>query len=335
LNIEEIAKISDISRSTVSRVINYDTRVSEETRRRVQEVINRLGFQPNAMARSLAGGKSRILGMVIPVGVSALFVDPYFPMLIQEVSSACNARDYSVVLWLAEPEYERRMMREILHNGLVSGVIVASIVFDDPIVHALADSNIPFILVGRHLQNEKIRYVDVDNLNSARKAVTHLLRLGRKRVATITGPQNMVVGMDRYQGYLDAIRWAGLVVDPNLVVEGDFSDMGGYSSMQKLLPYHPDAVFAASDIMAVGAMRALSEAGLRIPVDVAVVGFDDLPLAAHTNPPLTTIRQPAMRTGTVSTEILIEMVEHPVPQPHRIVLPTELVIRTSCGSVQI
>ena len=334
MNIEEIAKISGVSRSTVSRVINNDARVSEETRRRVQEVINRLGFQPNVMARSLAGGKSHILGLVIPVGVSALFVDPYFPLLIQGVSSACNARDYSVVLWLAEPEYERRMMREILHNGLVSGVIVASMVFDDPIVHALADSNIPFVLVGRHPQNEKVSYVDVDNLNSAREAVTHLLRLGRKRVATITGPQNMVVGMDRYQGYLDAIRWAGLVVDPNLVVEGDFSDMGGYSSMQKLLPFHPDAVFAASDIMAVGAMRALSEAGLRIPVDVAVVGFDDLPLASHTNPPLTTIRQPAMRTGTVSTEILIEMVEHPVPQPHRIVLPTELFIRSSCGSVQ-
>jgi LacI family transcriptional regulator len=334
VNIEEIAKISGVSRSTVSRVINNDTRVSEETRQRVQEVINRLGFQPNAMARSLAGGKSRILGLVIPVGVSTLFVDPYFPLLIQGVSLACNARDYSVVLWLAEPEYERRMMREILHNGLVSGVIVASMVFDDPIVRALAESNIPFILVGRHPQNEKISYVDVDNINSAREAVTHLLRLGRKRVATITGPQNMIVGMDRQQGYMDAIRWAGLAADPNLIVEGDFSDMGGYTSMQKLLPYHPDAVFAASDIMAVGAMRALSEAGLNIPVDVAVVGFDDLPIAAHTNPPLTTVRQPAMRTGTVSTEILIEMVEHPAPQPHRIVLPTELVIRSSCGSVQ-
>jgi DNA-binding LacI/PurR family transcriptional regulator len=117
-------------------------------------------------------------------------------------------------------------------------------------------------------------------------------------------------------------------------VEGDFSDMGGYTSMQKLLPHHPDAVFAASDIMAVGAMRALNEAGLTIPAEVAIVGFDDLPIAAHTNPPLTTVRQPAMRTGTVSTEILIEMVEHPAPQPHRIVLPTELVIRSSCGSIQ-
>ena len=334
LNIEEIAKISGVSRSTVSRVINNDARVRDETRQRVQEVINRLGFQPNAMARSLAGGKSHILGLVIPVGVSALFVDPYFPLLIQGVSSACNAREYSVVLWLAEPEYERRMMREILHNGLVSGVIVASMVFDDPIVHALAESDIPFILVGRHPDNEKISYVDVDNLNSAREAVSHLVRLGRKRVATITGPQNMVVGIDRYQGYLDAVRRAGLVVDPNLVAEGDFSDMGGYMCMKSLLPFRPDAVFAASDIMAVGAMRAINEAGLRIPVDVAVVGFDDIPVAAHTNPPLTTIRQPAMRTGSLSTEVLIDMVEHPVSQPHRIVLPTELVIRSSCGSVK-
>ena len=334
MNIEEIAKISGVSRSTVSRVINNDARVRAETRQRVQEVINRLGFQPNAMARSLAGGKSHILGLVIPVGVSALFVDPYFPLLIQGVSSACNAREYSVVLWLAEPEYERRMMREILHNGLVSGVIVASMVFNDPIVQALAESDIPFILVGRHPHDERVSYVDVDNLNSAHEAVSHLLRLGRKRVATITGPQNMVVGKDRYQGYLDAIRSGGLVVDPNLVAEGDFSDMGGYFSMKGLLPFHPDAVFAASDIMAVGAMRAINEAGLRIPGDVAVIGFDDLPLAAHTNPPLTTIRQPAIRTGVVTTEVLIEMVEHPVSQPRRIVLPTELVIRSTCGSVK-
>ncbi|MDR3574480.1 MAG: LacI family DNA-binding transcriptional regulator [Anaerolineaceae bacterium] len=334
MNIEEIARISGVSRSTVSRVLNEDARVRKETRLHVQEVINRLGFQPNAIARSLASGKSHILGLVIPVGVSALFGDPYFPLLIQGVSSACNARDYSVVLWLAEPEFERRMMREILHNGLVSGVIVASMVFNDPIVQALSDSNIPFILVGRHPDNKQVSYVDVDNLDSAREAVSHLLRLGRKRVATITGPQNMVVGIDRYQGYLQAIRRAHLPLDPNLVAEADFSDMGGYFGMQKLLPYHPDAVFAASDVMAVGAMRAIGEAGLHIPADIAVVGYDDIPLAAHTNPPLTTIRQPTLRTGLVSTELLIEMVEHPVSPPQRIVLPTELIIRSTCGSIK-
>ena len=141
--------------------------------------------------------------------------------------------------------------------------------------------------------------MDADNIGGAREAVTHLLRLGRTRVATITGPQNMIAGADRLAGYLAALRDRGVVSDPGLIAEGDFTEAGGYRAMQQFLARRPDAVFAASDIMAIGALRALREAGLRVPEDVAVVGFDDLPQAARTEPPLTTVRQPIYRLGAI------------------------------------
>jgi LacI family transcriptional regulator len=162
--------------------------------------------------------------------------------------------------------------------------------------------------------------------------VTHLLRLGRTRVATITGPQNMIAGADRLAGYTAALRGRGCIPDPSLIVDGGFNETGGYRAMQQLLPLRPDAVFAASDIMAIGALRALREAGVRVPEDVAVVGFDDLPQAAHTDPPLTTVRQPTYRLGTMTVDSLLDLIEYPDSSPRRIVLPTELVVRASCGS---
>ena len=332
MNLEEVASLSGVSRSTVSRVVNNDPRVSDATRTKVNEVLRRVNFQPNAAARSLAAGRTRVLGLVIPMGVAAFFTDPYFPLLIQGVSAAANAHDHSVMLWVAEPEYERRTIGQVMGNGLIDGVIVASMLSDDPLLRALIAGHLPFMLVGRHPTNSSINYVDVDNVTSARQAVTHLLRLGRRRIATITGPRNMSVGADRQEGYQAALRQRGLVVDPDLIVEGDFTEAGAYTAMQRLLPHNPDAVFVASDNMALGALRALQEAGRRVPDDVAVVGFDDMPFAARTNPPLTTVRQPVQRTGAVAAETLIDLIEHPDAQPRRILLPTELVIRASCGS---
>jgi LacI family transcriptional regulator len=332
MNLEEIARLSNKSRSTVSRVINNDPHVSDETRQQVMEVVQRLNFQPNAAARSLAAGRTRVLGLVIPTGVSSLFTDPYFPLLVQGVASACNVHDHSVMLWLAEPEFERRTISKVMHGGLIDGVILASVLTNDPLLQALTEGDLPFVLVGRQPGNDRLNYVDVDNVNSAREAVTHLLRLGRRRVATITGLLNMNVGTDRREGYLAALRQRSLPADPELIVEGDFTEAGGYAAMQRLLPANPDAVFAASDAMAVGALRALRDAGRRVPEDVAVVGFDDMPFAERAEPPLTTMRQPVQRTGVVAAETLIDLIEDPQSQPRRILMPTDLIVRDSCGS---
>jgi LacI family transcriptional regulator len=328
----EIAKHAGVSRSTVSRVMNDHPNVDKETRERVLLVADQLNYQPNIAARGLAAGRTRIIGLVIPMGVSALFTDPYFPLLIQGISSACNANDHSVMLWLAEPEYERLTIRQILQAGLVDGVILASALMDDPIMEALLKRDLPFVMVGRHPTNDQVSYVDVDNRNSSREMVSYLLRSGYSRVATIAGPKNMIAGSDRMLGYLAALQQRRVSYDPNLVIEGDFTEEGGYRAMQRLLPFSPDAVFVASDAMALGALRALREANLRVPEDIAITGYDDMPFAAHTDPPLTTVRQPIQRMGAVAAETLIDLIAHPDEQPRRVVLASELVIRSSCGS---
>jgi LacI family transcriptional regulator, galactose operon repressor len=332
LTLDAIAKQAGVSRSTVSRVINNQRNVDPDTRAKVLAIVHSLNYHPNIVARGLAAGRTDILGLVIPMGVSALFTDPYFPLLIQGISSACIVHDLSVMLWLADPEFERRTIRQILQGGLIDGVLVASALIDDPVIEALAKSNMPFVLVGRYPSNGQISYVDVDNRNGAREMVAHLLRLGYRRVATISGPKNMIAGAERLQGYSTALRDRRMTQDPNLIVEGDFTEEGGHAAMQHLLPLTPDAVFAASDAMAVGALRALRDANKRVPEDIALVGFDDMPFATRTDPPLTTVRQPIQRAGSVAVDTLIDLVAHPDSPPRRIILPTELVIRASCGS---
>jgi LacI family transcriptional regulator len=333
LTLEDIARHSGVSRSTVSRVINADVNVKGETRQKVLGVIQSLNFQPNVVARGLATGRTNTIGVVIPAGVSTIFTDPYFPQFIQGVSATCNNRNYLVMLWLAEPEYERRMISLILHNGLMDGVVVASALMNDPIVNSLYESKMPFMLVGRHPTLD-INYLDVDNQQAGRKATLHLLRLGYKRVANITGSQDQVAGFDRYQGYIKALQDYGQVLRPELVVDGGFTEEGGYTAMQRLIPQKPDAVFAASDMMAYGAMRALREAGLHIPGDVAMVGFDDIPASSKTIPPLTTVRQPVMQMGGKAVDVLINMIENgnEAKSTQQVIMDTELVVRESCGA---
>ena len=333
LTLEDIAQLSGVSRSTVSRVINSDVNVKEETRRKVLEIIQDINFQPNLAAKGLATGRTNVIGIVIPASVSVVFTDPYFPQFIQGVSSACNNRNFLVMLWLAEPEYERRMISRILHNGLVDGVVVASTLMNDPIVTSLYESKMPFILIGRHPSLD-LNSVDVDNLQASRKATLHLLRLGYKRVATITGPQDQISGYDRYQGYLKALQDYGQSVRLELVAEAGFTEESGYTAMVRLIPQKPDAVFAASDMMAYGAMRALAEANLRIPEDVAVVGFDDIPASSKAHPSLTTVRQQVSLMGSKAVELLINLIENGITSTQHVIMDTELVVRESCGASQ-
>lgn len=331
MNLEQVAKLSGVSRSTVSRVINNDPNVRTATRERVLQVIQEVHYHPNTTAQSLVAGRTRVLGLVIPAAIPTMFSDPYFLILAQGITAACNARDYSIMLWLSEPEYERRAIDKIVHGSMVDGVVAASTLMNDTLLQALLDNNFPFVLVGRAPWDDRISYVDVDNRASAHEAVNHLLRLGRHRVATVSGPANMIAGADRLAGYEAALQERDLAVTPELVADGRFTEAGGYAAMQQLLPQQPDAVFVASDTMALGVLRALREAGRRVPDDVAVVSFDDMPFASQTEVPLTTVRQPILRTGSVAAEILIDMMEEPSPTVHRVILPAELIIRDSCG----
>ncbi len=333
LTLEEIAKLSGVSRSTVSRVVNHHISVKPEVRIRVQQVIDETGYRPDPAARSLAGQRSGILGLVIPRAVQFLFTDPYYPRLMQGVAQACNTHDYILSLFLFHTEAEEeKLAPRMLRQQLVDGLILSALPIGDPFLEQLLDSKIPFTMIGRPTdETSGISFVDVDNIQGAINATTHLIRLGRKRIAAITGPQNTTVGMDRRHGYIDALNDRGLPVQESLMVEGDFTESGGFMAMQRLIPQQPDAVFVASDTMAFGALRALRLAGLTVPGEVAVVGFDDLPASATSDPPLTTMRQPIRRLGAGrgKPDRYFGQRHQPARQT---IATTELVVRNSCGA---
>jgi len=332
LTLEDIAKISGFSRSTVSRVVNRDRRVSSATREHVLEIIEDYNFYPNLAARGLASGHTNVLGVIIPAGVPSLFTDPYFPILLQGVSNACNKQDYSVMLSLSDAEFEKRLVGRVIQNHLVDGVIVASTLLGDPIQTTLTNSDLPFVIIGRQ-PNLIANVIDVDNKQGVRRATEYLIEQGYTRIATITGPLNQMAGLDRLDGYKSALLGAGMTVDANLITEGNFTEVGGYLGMQTLLPFHPDAVFAASDVTAMGAMRYLNEVGLRVPADLGLVGFDDIPASSTLTPPLTTVRQPIQGMGEAAANLLIEAIESGSKEHHCITLPTELVVRNSTARV--
>jgi len=332
LTLEDIAKISGFSRSTVSRVVNRDRRVSSATREHILEIIEEYNFYPNLAARGLASGHTNVLGVIIPAGVPSLFADPYFPILLQGVSNACNKQDYSVMLSISDAEFEKRLVGRLVQNHLVDGVIVASTLLGDPIQTTLTNSDLPFVIIGRQ-PNLAANVIDIDNRQAVRQAIDFLIEQGYTRIATITGPLNQMAGVDRFDGYKDALIGAGIKVDTRLIVEGNFTEAGGYVGMKLLLPNKPEVVFAASDTTAIGAMRCLNEVGLRVPDDIGLIGFDDIPASSTLTPPLSTVRQPIQGMGEAAANLLIEAIESGSKEHHCVTLPTELIVRNSTARV--
>jgi LacI family transcriptional regulator len=334
LTLEDIAKQAGVSRSTVSRVLNDQPNVRKDVRERVQIVIESTGFHPHAAARTLASQRSWIIGLVIPHSVSFIFTDPYSSHLTKGIAQACNQHNYTLALFLVDTkEDERKIFTSITRKGLLDGVLVQSgHDGDQQIIGHLVDANMPQVVIGRPFRSDNVSYVDIDNINAAFNAVTHLIRLGYKRIGTVTGPEGSSASLDRKAGYIKALNERGFSIDESLIVEGDFTESGGYYAMKKLLSAKPEAVFVASDVMAMGAMRAIRESGLRIPDNIALVGFDDLPLAALSDVPLTTVRQHVVQFGAKAFEILTDLIENGIEPPRHIIMETELVIRESCGA---
>jgi LacI family transcriptional regulator len=336
VTLEEIARLAGVSRSTVSRVVNGDRRVSEAARARVQAVIDRHHYHPHAAARSLASRRSRVLGLLVSQSVGELFTDPFYPILVQGTADACNAADHNLTMLMdtsRDGSAVEQLYQRVVRGRHVDGLILACHVVDDPLVPRLQEDRIPFVLVGRH-PGAAVSFVDVNSRAAAREAVAHLLGHGRRRVAMICGPPNLIAAIDRHAGYVTAMQEAALPLEPSRVVFTDFTQRGGYRAMQGLLherDQHPDAVFAASDALAFGAMAAIQERGLRIPDDIAVMGFDGLAEGADSQPPLSTVTQPVADLGREAVRALLALIEQPDRAPLQRFLPTRLTPRRSCG----
>jgi LacI family transcriptional regulator len=336
VNLEEIARIAGVSRSTVSRVVNGDARVSDEARLRVQSVIADYNYHPNAAARSLASRRTRMIGLLVPQGVGTIFNDPFFPRLIQGTVDACNEVDYNLTLLMdtsEDPARADRLYQRIIRGRYLDGVIISSAIVDDPIVDRLQDAGLPYVQIGRHPRRE-VNFVDLDNRASARDAVAHLVSHGYRRIGMISGSPNLIASIDRYAGYINALQEAGRLADSSLAVHSDFTRRGGYRSMMELLAVRggpPDAVFVASDTMASGALQALRDSSISVPEDMAIMGFDGLEESTVSRPILSTVVQPIPELGRNAVEALLQLIDHPERAPFQKLLPTHLVLRRSCG----
>ena len=324
--LDDLAALSGYSRATVSRVINGG-KAAEATRRRVQEVLARTSYRPNAAARKLASGRSGVVGVVVHVDPHLLFPDPYFSQLMQGITDYLAEQSTGMMLWLGNRTKEATL-DHVLGMSFLDGVIISAHTLEDPVVDGLLASSIPTVLIGHRRADASASYVDIDNEQAADAITTHLITIGRTRVGHVTGSRGTVAGEDRVTGYQRAMRRAGLKVD-HLVVDGDFTRQSGVSAAAELLDAGVDAIFCANDSSASGALETIRASGLRVPEDVALAGFDDVEFAAHLEPPLTTVRQALRQHGMEAARTLLQLLGDPSHAPRRVLMPTELVIRQS------
>lgn len=324
---QEVAERAGVSTSTVSHVINGTRYVSPDLAERVQAAMAELRYQPNAVARSLRRKKTLTLGMVVPDNAN-----PFFAMLARAVEDACYEQGYSLILTNSGGDPLREISNiSVLLSKQVDGLILAAVGLSSLDLAQILRSA-PVVLVDRNLPSVAADALLVDNLGGGYQATHHLIELGHQRIGCITGPAlSTTPSSDRKTGYRQALQAAKIAQDDNLVVRGDFQFAGGHTGMQTLLalPEPPTAVFACNDLMAMGAIAAASEAGLRVPADLSIVGFDNSTLAAYTSPALTTVEQPVAEIGRLATEMIIWRAQSADAPRQSRVLSTKLIVRQS------
>ncbi|MGH3281378.1 MAG: LacI family DNA-binding transcriptional regulator [Trebonia sp.] len=325
----DVARLAGVSAATASRVLTGSANVQPETRTKVEQAMARLGYVRNRAARVARPQRAGSIALVAGEENVRVFSDPFFTRILRGVSEELASADLQLVLLTLHTPCDYRTVPRYLCGGHVDGAFFVS-------MHSAPDFDltslgIPVVLCGRPGAGaDNLSYVDADNVEGARKAVSYLLGTGRTAVATIAGPPDTSPGVDRLLGYRKAMAAVG-INDPGLLAYGDFTRRAGEHALCRLIDHRPrlDAVFVASDLMAVGALRALARLGRRVPDDVAVLGFDDLPLARYTEPRLSTVRQPIGAMAAAMVREVIEQIGDRGRDPAHVVLGTELVLRDS------
>ncbi len=335
MKLNDIARLAGVSRSTVSRVINDDPRVSDAVRERVKQTIAEVGYQPNAAARALASRRTGIIGLVIPEDFATVHSDPWFPPLIQACLDAAKARGISVMLLMESVEDSasvHRLMQRFVRARTVDGLLLSNSLMDDKLVPQLQEIGFPYVLVGRPVVAGR-NFVDVMNRSSSAAITRHMLEHGRTRPAMINGPDEVIPALDRRRGFEDALREAGFDPEAVPVVSVEFSRPGAYAAAMQLLTRdpRPDCIFAASDSIAIAVMDAADRLGIRIPEELGLVGFDDIMPERNKRLGLTTVSQPVRRMATEAVRLLDDLIQNRVMPPLEVWLEPTLSLRHTCG----
>lgn len=331
----DVARHAGVSRTTVSFVLNKvdAANISEETRARVLQAARELGYVPDAAARMLASGQSRTIGLIIS-HAQHIRVDAFIPQVLYGLNEISRQRGFRLLLETVDDVSEPEAYIDLVHSKQIDGLVVLNPRGDDPQLARLFDQGYPLVLIGSH-PHPNAAYVNVNQVKASRRITAHLIGLGHTRIGFINyAPAHYIGATERLRGYREALLDAQLPLDESLIRFGDYSAASGYEAMTGLLAAapRPTAVVAGNDTIALGAIAAIHEAGLRIPEDIAIVGYDDIPNAAYFVPPLTTIHSPARRQAQLSMELLIQLIEGKTPPARQITLDAELVIRHSCGA---
>ena len=329
--INDVAKHAGVSPVTVSRVINNSGSVSAGTREKVERAIEELGYVPSVMARSLRSKRTRTLALIV-----SDVTNPFWTTIARGVEDAAQSRDYSVFLYNTDenPLKQQRCI-DVVVAQRVDGVIIAPYDSDTQNLAKLRQRNVPTVVVDRRIEGWEVDSVYGDSISGAKALVQHLISLGHERIAILAGPKNTSTAEDRITGYRMALAEAGIPIDPRLIKRGEYRIASGEELTDQVLGegLNPTAIFAANNALAMGVIQALGERGLRVPQDVALVCFDDLPYVSRLFPFLTAAVQPAYDMGMNAAQLLLSRLDSEVSlQPRHVVLPTRLVVRHSCGS---
>jgi LacI family transcriptional regulator len=328
----DVAERADVSVTTVSHVINETRPVSDELRRRVLAAMDELGYQPNRLARSLRRGQTHTIGMIIPDSSN-----PFFAEIARGVEDTSFEHGYSVILCNSDGNLDKELLyTNLLTEKQVDGIVFVAAGLSTERIRDLQTQRTPLVVVDRDLPEVAVDSVLTDNARGGWLATRHLIDLGHRRIACITGPSDVTPSADRVTGYRQAMREGGLPVDEALIVKGDFQYDSAYRASIQLLQLEdpPTAIFACNDLMAIAVISAAREQGRQVPGDLSVVGFDDVRLAAFANPPLTTIAQPKYEMGVVVVKMLLERMRDLGLPAHRRVFETSLQIRKSTAPVR-
>jgi LacI family transcriptional regulator len=332
ITLKELARRAAVHPSTVSRVANNDPmlRIAPATRARIDSLLRETQYRPNGVARGLKLRQTFVLAVLIPD-----ITNPLFAAIYRGVEDAAGQRGYSVILSNTDGSRDReRSLLQVLRARQVDGVVVASSYLRDPAIEWLREQGIPHVLVNRFSHEQADPFVGSDDAAGGRLATEHLLSLGHRFIAHLCGPRTVSTAVLRRRGYRDALAAAGMAEDPRLIVESGFTEEGGMQAAETLLAGGdpPTAIFAVNDMAAVGAYTVAQRQGIRIPGQLAVVGYNDVPLAARLHPPLTTVHIPLHEFGTVSAGLLIEQIEDGSVKPRRVLFAPQLSVRGSTQS---
>jgi DNA-binding LacI/PurR family transcriptional regulator len=327
--IYDVARLAGVSTATVSRALNGTGQIAPATREAIEAAVAQLGYSPNTIARSLVTNTTQTIALLLPD-----ITNPFYAALVGGIQASALSRNHTMLLCTTEgnPEREEQYLN-LLRAKRVDGALVDGLVLPSDRIARFVKDGFPIVCLDRDIDSSSIPLVQVDNRVGGFLATEHLLSLGHRRIAHVTGAPALRISDERLEGYLEAHADAGLVPDPALVAEGAFTEEGGYRAAQTLLESSVKftAVFAANDLSAIGVVTAVAESGGRVPDDVSVVGFDDIRLAAYTSPPLTTVRQPATEIAQRATELLMDLTEGKQVEVKRHLLEPELIVRESSG----